>query len=138
MPVIRRGEAGDLPEVAAIQSASPEAAHWNAADYLAHDFWVALLDGRLAGFLVSRHVTEDEYELLNLVVAPEFRRRSVGRGLLQILLKSPNRIVYLEVRESNHPARNLYKSLGFKEVNFRKDYYDSPPDAAIVMKFHSC
>src|SRR5512133_3902760 len=34
MTVIRRGGADDLPEVTAIQHASPGAALWNAVDYL--------------------------------------------------------------------------------------------------------
>ena len=45
---------------------------------------------------------------------------------------------YLEVRESNQAARNLYKSMGFQEVNIRPEYYQFPLEAAIVMKFHSC
>ncbi len=138
MPVIRPGQAGDLEEVAAIQASSPEAAQWDAADYLRYDFRVCLHDGRVAGFLVARHVAPDESELLNLAVAPEFRRKGFARALVQQLLNARGASLYLEVRESNHPARNLYKSMGFKEVNIRPEYYQNPPEAAIVMKFHSC
>jgi len=138
MPVIRRGEAGDLPHLAAIQAGSPEAAQWNVADYLQYDLRVALCGGRVAGFVVSRPLAEGECELLNLAVAPAFRRRKVARELLKSLLEAPNRVVYLEVRESNQAARNLYKSMGFQEVNVRRGYYDAPLEAAIVMKFHSC
>jgi hypothetical protein len=28
--------------------------------------------------------------------------------------------------------------LGFKVLNTRREYYDLPPESAIVMKFHSC
>ena len=149
MPVIRPGRPCDLGEVAAIQAASPEAAHWDAADYLQYDFRVCVQDGRVAGFLVARRVAPDESELLNLMVAPEFRRKGLARALLQELLAagatpgqakaSPTKSsLYLEVRESNQAARNLYKSMGFQEVNIRPEYYQSPPEAAIVMKFHSC
>ena len=138
MPVIRPGGPADLPEVAAIQATSAQAAHWNAADYLQQDFRVAILENRLAGFLVSRQVAVGELEILNLVVAPEFRRQGIGRALIQALLTFAPGDFYLEVRESNQPARNLYKSMGFKEVNVRLQYYQSPPEAAIVMKFHSC
>ncbi|MGA3016226.1 MAG: ribosomal protein S18-alanine N-acetyltransferase [Bryobacteraceae bacterium] len=138
MPVIRAGHPRDLAEVAAIQADSPEAAHWNAADYLQYDFRVCLQDGRIAGFLVARRVASDESELLNLVVAPEFRRKGLARALLRELLTAPAGSLYLEVRESNLAARNLYKSMGFQEVNIRAEYYQAPPEAAIVMKFHSC
>ena len=80
----------------------------------------------------------DESELLNLAVAPEFRRKGLARALVQQLLNARGASLYLEVRESNHPARNLYKSMGFQEVNIRPEYYQNPPEAAIVMKFHSC
>ncbi len=46
--------------------------------------------------------------------------------------------MFLEVRESNIAARNLYKRLGFLEAGRRRDYYPAPPEDAIVMKFHSC
>jgi ribosomal-protein-alanine N-acetyltransferase len=87
---------------------------------------------------VARRVAPDESELLNLVVAPEFRGKGLARALLQELLTAPAASLYLEVRESNRAARNLYKSMGFQEVNIRPEYYQSPPEAAIVMKFHSC
>jgi ribosomal-protein-alanine N-acetyltransferase len=150
MPVIRAGHPRDLAEVAAIQASSPEAAHWDAADYLQYDFRVCLDQGRVAAFLVARRVAPDESELLNLVVAPEFRRKGLARALLQELLAAPatpgqaeacptrRSSLYLEVRESNQAARNLYKSMGFQEVNIRQEYYQAPPEAAIVMKFHSC
>ncbi len=138
MPVIRPGHPRDLVEVAAIQAASPEAAHWDAADYLQYDFRVCVHDGRIAGFLVARRVAPDESELLNLVVAPEFRRKGIARALLQGFLAGSAASLYLEVRQSNQAARNLYKSMGFQEVNIRPEYYQSPLEAAIVMKFHSC
>jgi ribosomal-protein-alanine N-acetyltransferase len=127
-----------LAEVAAIQEASPEAARWSVAEYSQYDFRVAVDGRRIAGFLVSRAVAEDEREILNLAVAPEFRRQGVGRGLLAGFLTEARGTVFLEVRESNLAARNIYKSMGFKEVGIRSGYYQDPPEPAIVMKFHSC
>lgn len=138
MPVIRRGHAGDLPGVAAIQTASPEAARWNVADYLQYGFLVCDCENHIAGFLVWRALADGEGEILNLAVAPEVRRTGIARALVGGLLKEHSGTVYLEVRESNLAARNLYKSMGFQDVSRRPGYYESPPEAAIVMKFHSC
>lgn len=145
MPVIRRGGAGDLERVAAIQGASPETPHWPAADYLQYDLLVALSENQVAGFLASRTLVHEghregkaEREILNLAVAPEFRRRGIARSLCQSFLNSLKGTVFLEVRESNRAARNLYLSLGFQEVSRRQEYYNTPLEAAIVMKFHSC
>jgi [ribosomal protein S18]-alanine N-acetyltransferase len=138
MTGIRRGASGDLGEVQAIQEASPEAARWNVSEYLEHDFRVAILGEHIAGFLVSREVAEDEREILNLAVAPEFRRQGVGRDLLAGLMAEARGTIFLEVRASNLAARNIYKSMGFQEVGNRPGYYQNPLEPAIVMKFHSC
>ena len=138
MTAIRRGGAEYLEAVAAIQQASPGAARWRVADYLEQDFWVAIEGNRVVGFLVARNVAADEREILNLAVAPDFRRKGVARALVDAALGAFRGSVFLEVRESNAVALKFYKSLGFKELSRRKGYYDSPVETAIVMKFHSC
>jgi [ribosomal protein S18]-alanine N-acetyltransferase len=37
------------------------------------------------------------------------------------------------VRESNTPARTLYRKHGFSDVGIRKDYYEKPSENAILM-----
>lgn len=142
MSLIRAGGAADLAAIRAIQAASPEAAQWEPGDYLRYDLHVCVEDGRVAGFLVARPTAPDECELLNLAVAPEFRRRGMARRLLKSLLKREEACaaysVFLEVRESNLAARAFYRSLGFRELSVRPNYYDQPLEPAIVMKFHSC
>jgi [ribosomal protein S18]-alanine N-acetyltransferase len=138
MPEIRRGTTADLPTVAAIQAVSPDAAHWSPADYLDHEFLVAIVGSSVAGFAVFRQLAPDERELLNIAVAPEFRRKGVARALWHRVITGFHGNVFLEVRDSNEAAIALYKSLNFKVVSTRQNYYQSPPEAAIVMKFHSC
>lgn len=40
------------------------------------------------------------------------------------------RQLFLEVRESNQVAINLYATMGFKIVGMRKNYYPTPADPA--------
>ena len=138
MTAIRRGGADDLDAVAAIQESSPGAARWRVAEYLEHDFRVAMEENRVVGFLVARTLAADEQEILNLAVTPDFRRKGVARALLDHAFKGFRGAIFLEVRESNAVAQEFYKSLGFKELSKRAGYYESPPESAIVMKFHSC
>ena len=42
-------------------------------------------------------------------------------------------VLYLEVRESNTPARTVYKSLGFEENGIRKNFYEHPVEHAVLM-----
>jgi ribosomal-protein-alanine N-acetyltransferase len=134
---IRRAETHEFAEIAAIQAACLEAAHWDVAGYLQYDVRVAVA-GQIVGFLVSRSVGPGESEILNLAVLPDFRRQGIARELIRSLTTEVPGDLFLEVRESNRAARNLYKSMGFQEVNRRLEYYEFPPEAAIVMKFHSC
>jgi ribosomal-protein-alanine N-acetyltransferase len=142
IPVVRPGDAGDLAAIASIQQASPEAAQWDVASYLQYSLRVAIYQDQVAGFLVSRALGglpgPGECEILNLAVSPDFRRLGVGRALVGSLLADFPGAVFLEVRASNAGAIRLYKSLGFQEFGLRSRYYEGPPEAAIVMKFHSC
>jgi len=137
-PKVRLGVSADLPAVAAIQQACPEAARWPVEDYLDQEFLVAIVGNSIAGFLVCRTVAPGEKEILNLAVAPDFRRHGVARALLNAALSAFRGAVFLEVRESNRTAQEFYNAMHFEAVSRRPNYYDSPPDAAIVMKFHSC
>jgi ribosomal-protein-alanine N-acetyltransferase len=135
---IRPASESDLDEVCRIQSESLPAVRWNPADYLRQECLIATIGDRVAGFAVARRTTPDELEILNIAVDPLSRRQGVARSLVAQLLANFRGSVYLEVRQSNLAARKLYHSLGFEAIAVRKDYYDSPGESAIVMKFHSC
>ena len=138
MTGIRPGRAGDRPRILEIQAQCLEAAQWDPSQYLDHYFQVAEAEDRVVGFLVARRVYGGEWEILNLATDPRHRRKGVARRLVAELLTSGVETVFLEVRESNVAAQELYKSLGFNAVSTRKDYYQNPPESAIVLKFHSC
>lgn len=135
---MRPGESRDLDRIADIQARSPEAARWDPCGYLEYDFRVAAEGEAVAGFVVARRVAERESEILNLAVAPEYRRRGIGRQLLRTLLASHPGSVFLEVRASNAAACAFYQSAGFEPVGRRPGYYDSPLEDAVVMKLRSC
>jgi ribosomal-protein-alanine N-acetyltransferase len=78
-----------------------------------------------AGFVLSRHVLDEE-ELLLIAVTPDCRRRGVGAALIRLLFEAArkrgiNRI-YLEMRRGN-PALHLYRKLGFEPIGERPNYY---------------
>ena len=112
---------------------------------LGHDWSIILLAGgarcRRTGAALGIAIfwiVHDEVHVLNVATAPRHRRRGVGRA-----------------RDGGHPAGGerasaawphwrcagatsaaicLYKSLGFRPVGVRPNYYvDEPPEDAIVM-----
>jgi ribosomal-protein-alanine N-acetyltransferase len=135
---IRPAAPPDLPAIERIQSSSRHAAVWAPLDYACN---VAEEDGHVVGFVVTRQVTpsepEVESEVLNLAVDPSYRRQGIGAALVTAAIANAPGGWFLEVRESNIAAIELYKSLGFKPCGRRQNYYNDPPESAIVMSFFS-
>lgn len=91
------------------------------------------------GFAIVR-VVLDEAELLTLAVAPEARRRGIGRRLLKLAVATARRQgarrILLEVAADNTAALALYDRIGFREVARRHGYYartDASPIDALVL-----
>ena len=129
---------GDLPEIGRIQEASPGGVAWDPQSYLGQDCRVLALGERVAGFVVARKLAEGEFEILNLAVDPEFHRRGVATFLLREVVERSPGSWFLEVRESNRAARNLYSKFGFQEVARRPKYYQDTGEDAVVMRRESC
>lgn len=138
-PAIRPARKEDAAELDRIQRLSTEAILWEPLSYLTYDCRVADLGGRMAGFVVSRSLSPQESEILSLVVDPEVRRRGIGSLLMQEALGDRSVTTwYLEVRESNWRARNLYKKLGFEDISLRPAYYQDTGEPAVVMRLKPC
>ncbi|NMO16737.1 ribosomal protein S18-alanine N-acetyltransferase [Pyxidicoccus fallax] len=82
-------------------------------------------------------IVHDEVHVLNVATAPAHRRRGVARAVMdEVLARGKARrctLATLEVRRSNEPAIQLYRSLGFRPVGIRPNYYVDEGEDAIVM-----
>ncbi|MBQ8547666.1 MAG: ribosomal protein S18-alanine N-acetyltransferase [Lachnospiraceae bacterium] len=82
--------------------------------------------------------TGEEADITNVCTAPEARGKGVATGMMTALMEEGRSrgVVefFLEVRESNTPARGLYTKLGFEEIGLRKNYYEEPREHAVLMK----
>ena len=89
----------------------------------AHCLW---LEGELLGYFLAMHGVE-EMHLLNITVAPSHQGQGWGHMMLDALsLMSRSQgaqWLWLEVRQSNVRALQVYERYGFKQVSIRKDYY---------------
>jgi ribosomal-protein-alanine N-acetyltransferase len=131
------GTRDDLAASASIQTASPEASQWSPETYLAYGCLVAEVSARVVGFVVTRVTAPDEREILNVAVEPALRGAGIGRILVETVLTTAPGWWFLEVRESNIAAVNLYKTLGFTLEGRRENYYHDPVEVAIVMRVFS-
>lgn len=82
-------------------------------------------------------IVQDEVHVLNVATAPEHRRRGVARAVMdEVLARGRHRLctlATLEVRRSNEAAIGLYRSLGFRSVGVRPNYYVDEKEDALVM-----
>ena len=140
---VREADRELLDAILAIENASftcpwSEKSFLDAFDAETVTIYAAEEDGQLVGFSCLL-VVEDEAEVLNIASAPGFRRRGAGQALLSRMLSDCEArgvsAVYLEVRESNAPARGLYQKNGFCEIGVRRNYYDRPKENAVLMKY---
>ena len=105
-----------LDEVLAIEQASfptPWSRYAFTYELLENEFAhyiVALAGGRVVGY-AGMWIVLDEAHVTNVAVHPEFRRRCIGRRLMQELMRRAAllgaRRMTLEVRTSNRAARRL-------------------------------
>ena len=91
---------------------------------------------RVLGYVVF-WLVHDEVHILNIATALEARRGGVGRALMvEAHVAGKGRgatVATLEVRRSNLPALELYRSLGYRQVGIRPNYYQEEGEDAIVM-----
>ncbi len=102
-------------------------------------FFVAFCDNKIAGYIGSHNVLGEVY-ITNVAVFSEFRRKGVGKALVEYLvdaMKSENAdFVTLEVRKSNSSAISLYEKCGFQKVGERRSFYEKPLEDAILMTYY--
>lgn len=143
MPHVRPMAEDDLERIHCIEFAS-HAYPWtrgNFADSLesGYSMWVREIQGELVGYYVMA-AGAGEAHLLNLTVAPSWRRRGLGRDLLRHCLARAcdhhAASIFLEVRASNAVAIALYRASGFADLALRRGYYPAREgrEDALIMK----
>ncbi len=147
--MVRRLEADDIPILTAIHE-QHFARPWTDSEFeslLAQDAvigFAAVEEGTAraepCGFILARRAA-GEAEILTIAVARAYRRRGIGRALMDAVLRMLHaervEALFLEVDEKNTAALALYGRLGFRQVGRRPDYYDnpgSPRGNALVMR----
>lgn len=93
-------------------------------------------EGELLAYLIGRCIMP-EGEIYRIATKETYRGRGIAYRLLDFALKTARgsglESVFLEVRESNAPARALYRAYGFTEIGIRKNYYKEPTENAVLM-----
>lgn len=136
---IREAVLEDLPQLLKIESeANPTP--WSEQSLRSeiegkNNVWVLTddeTDERVFAFLVFSITGEDSH-LLEIAVHSDYRRKGIGRFLLQrmvsYVMKQDVESIYLEVRSNNSTAIEFYQNHGFVTVHKKLNYYSDGADA---------
>ena len=139
---IRRMTLEDVPAVVELDSLSfslpwPERSfRFELTENSASRCWVVELDGKIVGMLVA-WLLVDEAHIATIATHPDHRRQGIARNLLAYALRYMSKegavTSFLEVRESNTAAQELYRQFGYEAVGRRKRYYKDTDEDAILM-----
>lgn len=140
--IVRRMKEEDLDRIMEVEKCS-FTTPWSRNSFLLEitknqlaRYFVAEVDGVVAGY-GGIWLILDEGHITNIAVDEEYRRLGVGKKLLEELIilceKYEMTGMTLEVRESNEPAKALYKSYDFVENGRRPNYYQDVGEDAILM-----
>ena len=88
--------------------------------------------------LCSAWLVIDELQITFIAVHPTYQRRGLGKFLFSELIKHSKSLqtnhINLEVKKNNEQAKAFYKSMGFKTVGQRSNFYKDGSDALILNK----
>ncbi len=88
--------------------------------------------------ICSAWLVLDELQITFVAVHPMHQRKGLGKFLLSDLIKRSKSLqtnhIHLEVKDSNDAAKALYKSMGFKTVGYRSNFYKDGSAALILNK----
>lgn len=140
--IARKWKREDIPQIAELEKqcfSDPWSAQAFESGMNSPFFYGILFEdgGQVCAYACETVIFEDA-EILNVAVAPSFRRRGLGEKLLLALedvakSKGAERML-LEVREGNTPARGLYEKQGYLAFGVRKRYYEDGENAVLMQK----
>ena len=88
--------------------------------------------------LCSAWLVIDELHINFIAVHPTHQRKGLGKILLSNLMNRSKSLqtnhINLEVSDNNKSAKAFYKSMGFKKVGYRSNFYKDGSDALLLNK----
>jgi len=103
-------------------------------------YWVKKEDDEIVGYLAVQFVGED-IEILGLGVLEDYRGKGYASDMLFAMMNHLKQYnynkVFLEVRDSNNVAKNLYSKFNFNRSGTRLNYYKDENAALYEMSINN-
>ena len=141
---IRKAGLDDLNQIYLIEKDVFSNEHWTLEmveselkNFLRTTTWIIEESTVILGYCMMRVVC-NEVNIINMAIKSSRQREGLGSLLLGYVLNQlpNNSSAFLEVKEGNLSAINLYKRLGFNVINLRKNYYKDGRTALIMHLEH--
>lgn len=88
----------------------------------------------VVGYAIMKQVNKNTQHLLQIAVDCNYQRKGIGKQLMLNIMDNATDEIKLEVRETNNPAINLYKSLGFTKTRILSKFYNDADGIEFIWK----
>nr|WP_199162583.1 GNAT family N-acetyltransferase [Elizabethkingia sp. ASV34] len=102
------------------------------------DSFGAYIKDKLVGWIICEQRTwNNSFYIENILIDEQYRRQGIGVQLIKSAIKKARilncRIVELETQNTNYPAIQFYRRMGFNITGLNTRLYDNPEETALFM-----
>nr|WP_262916983.1 GNAT family N-acetyltransferase [Chryseobacterium cucumeris] len=98
----------------------------------------AFVNEELAGWIICEQRTwNNSFYIENILVNEKYRRQGIGIKLIKSAIKEArklnSRVIELETQNTNYPAIQFYRRMGFNITGLNTRLYENPEEIALFM-----
>lgn len=98
----------------------------------------AFINDELAGWIICEHRTwNNSFYIENILIDEKYRRQGIGIMLIKSAIKEArklnSRVIELEAQNTNYPAIQFYRRMGFNITGLNTRLYENADEIALFM-----
>nr|WP_301288032.1 GNAT family N-acetyltransferase [Chryseobacterium sp. S0630] len=98
----------------------------------------AFVNEELAGWIICEHRTwNNSFYIENILINEKYRRQGIGIMLIKSAIKEARklncRVIELETQNTNYPAIQFYRRMGFNITGLNTRLYENAEEIALFM-----
>lgn len=98
----------------------------------------AFVNNELAGWIICEHRTwNNSFYIENILIDEKHRRQGIGLRLIKNAIKEARklncRVIELETQNTNYPAIQFYRRMGFNITGLNTRLYENSEEIALFM-----
>ncbi|SIQ80586.1 MULTISPECIES: GNAT family N-acetyltransferase [unclassified Chryseobacterium] len=98
----------------------------------------AYVDGEIAGWIIcEQRIWNNSFYIENILINEKYRRQGIGIMLIKSAIKEArklnSRVIELETQNTNYPAIQFYRRMGFNITGLNTRLYENAEEIALFM-----